>query len=70
MDRIAAMDINEALKNMRAAMARAQGHMDDDTDSAAFCVVPNHTVAAMMEAAQAVDEWLSAGGFLPQAWQR
>jgi hypothetical protein len=62
------MDPNTALANLRSALRRAAKRMDDDTDDARFCVVPNGTVSDAMEAFAALDGWLSSGGFLPSAW--
>ena len=64
------MDINEALRIIRRNAARAQRLMDNDTGHPAFCEVDNGTVGAIVDSWQAVDEWLSRGGFLPTEWQR
>jgi hypothetical protein len=64
------MDPNNALWELRAALKRAGKYMDDDTDSAAYCVVPNFTVSQAMEAFDALDGWLMGGGFLPSDWTR
>lgn len=64
------MDINEALRIMRSNATSAQRQMDMDTDAGPYCAVDNFTVTALVEAWQAIDEWLSKGGFLPTAWER
>jgi hypothetical protein len=64
------VDINEALRIMSRNVARAQRLMDSDTGHPAFCEVDNGTVSAIVEAWQALDEWLSRGGFLPTDWAR
>lgn len=64
------MDPNEALRIIRQAVANAQRQMDNDTGHPSFCVVDNRTVSALIEHCEALDEWLSKGGFLPTDWQR
>lgn len=64
------MDINEAVSTIRKGALRAQRLMDADTDHASFCVVDNGTVSSVVDAWQALDEWLSRGGFLPTVWER
>lgn len=58
------MDPNKALESMRAAIADMQlAASNDDSDAyeaAAYDVV---------ESANALDEWLSRGRFLPDAWK-
>lgn len=56
------MDVNEALREMREAIA--QWHLRGDVEGA---LAAADTIA---EKAHALDEWLSKGGFLPAAWQR
>lgn len=62
------MDPNEALRELRAATLSARQQQDSDTDHESFCVVSNRTVSEMINAAEALDGWLSRGGFLPGAW--
>jgi len=64
------MDPNEALKNLREAIASATGQQDADTDHGSFCVVNNRTVTDIINSFEALDEWLSRGGFLPADWAR
>ena len=45
------MDINEALRTIRANVAGAQRQMDADTDHPRFCVVDNGTVSPSIVAA-------------------
>lgn len=65
------MDPNEALKNARAALAALRTRLDDgeeptsDTDAE----VADHA-GDLADAFEALDGWLSKGGFLPAAWQR
>lgn len=54
------MDPNQALENMRAGLRKAGNAMSDGEwrDGA----------EQAMLAAEALDEWLSKGGFLPADW--
>ena len=58
------MDPNASLEAMRDALgAMTQAQQDNDSlsyDEAAYTVA---------EHAQALDDWLTRGGFLPEAWQ-
>jgi hypothetical protein len=51
------MDPDEALRNMRDALKRVQ-ESSSDAEAA----------AELADAAEALDGWLSRGGFLPQDW--
>lgn len=62
------MDPNEALRLLRNGLAYAQALMDQDTDSPSYCVVPNGTVQAILNNFEALDEWITNGGFLPAEW--
>lgn len=53
------MDPEQALENMRTA---AGNLADDDT-------LPED-VTLLVESVQALDEWLSKGGFLPADWSK
>ena len=55
------MDPNESLKRARA-MLRRYGETGDTAD------IPD--VATLADAFEALDAWLSSGGFLPTAWER
>lgn len=59
------MDPNEALKNARKAIA-AMNAADERENQAAY------VFAAMQlaEAFEALDNWMSRGGFAPQAWRQ
>ncbi len=60
------MDPDEALKRLRVALTLADkcpGH-----GRACACAVGCLSDAA--EAAKALDDWLSKGGFLPDDWRR
>jgi hypothetical protein len=54
------MDPDEALNRVRA-MLRRYSETGDTAD------IPD--VATLADALEALDAWLSAGGFLPAAWQ-
>jgi len=64
------MDPNEALNMIRRAARSAMSQMENDTDDPSFCVVDNRTVHALVDAFEALDEWLGNGGFAPTAWER
>ena len=52
------MDPDEALRKMRQALKwYEEGLEDDDCEE------------SLVVAARALDEWLSKGGFLPEAWK-
>jgi hypothetical protein len=55
------MDPNEALKNVRE-MSRRLNADEFEVDSG--------DAMALVEAFEALDGWLSNGGFLPDAWKR
>jgi hypothetical protein len=57
------MDPNEALKNARATLALLRATFDDGRDDE--LVEPALTLA---DAFEALDGWLSNGGFSPTAW--
>ena len=57
------MDPNEALKKARAALtacrkANDEGRYDDERDEA----------ESALSHFEALDEWLTKGGFMPDAW--
>lgn len=54
------MDPNEALRALREALGRM-------AEARTSYEVSEHAVEAA-EAAEALDSWLSRGGFLPAAW--
>jgi len=58
------MDPNEALKNLREALRgwHANGNEWESAD--------DPMSEQLVDAAEALDEWLSKGGFLPAAWQQ
>jgi hypothetical protein len=58
------MDIDEALRIMRDRVIAAHQQIDADGS------VDNYTAARMAEVFDAIDGWLSRGGFLPTDWQR
>lgn len=57
------MDPNEALRKLRAAYSR----YEDVVGNATGPIID--AASDMRDAAVALDEWLSAGGFLPTDWQ-
>jgi hypothetical protein len=52
------MDPDQALKNARAALASVRNDEDDQSDFA----------MDLADAFDALDGWLSKGGYLPQPW--
>jgi ribosomal protein S20 len=56
------MDPDQALQDLRSAIKR----LDKSVDTDEFI----NATALTRDAAQALDEWLSKGGFLPKAWER
>lgn len=62
------MDPDEALAALRAAIEEYgnEGYRDDvETEAAASAMV----VASILEKFEALDEWMSKGGFPPAAWK-
>ncbi|WP_165606996.1 hypothetical protein [Mycolicibacter kumamotonensis] len=57
------MDPNQALTDMRDAVRRLADTSDDDD-------FDRDDVVRLFTAADALDEWLSMGGFLPADWRR
>lgn len=57
------MDPNDALRRLREAYSR----YEDVVGNATGPIID--AASGMRDAAVALDEWLSAGGFLPTAWQ-
>lgn len=57
------MDPNEALAEIRKGLAAYRATPADED----VCV---DTYASIIEGIEALDEWLSKGAFLPDAWQR
>jgi hypothetical protein len=58
------MDPNEALSNLRAAAERVNASLDAEQP------VDEDDARELADAAQALDGWLSRGGFLPDGWKR
>jgi hypothetical protein len=52
------MDVNMALENARAA-----------AEEVAKIRYRHGSVTQMLDSFEALDQWLSRGGFLPNAWQ-
>ena len=59
------MDPNAALDNLREAVARYNEAYDNGDPEG--CRYAAHDLA---EAADALDGWITRGGFLPTGWQR
>jgi hypothetical protein len=55
------MDPNQALGNIRSALYEFY-QTAEEFDADALTVIKDNV--------EALDEWLSRGGFLPSAWQR
>ena len=58
------MDPNAALENMRSAIKAYDAAVNAENGDAEA-----DAAWELSEAARALDEWLSKGGFLPTAWQ-
>lgn len=56
------MDPDATLRQLRAAMTECRTALHDDGDR-----LPDAT-RGLVELVDALDEWLSYGGFLPQEW--
>jgi hypothetical protein len=56
------MDPNTALENLRSAIRR----WDNAPNTDALLIAGED----MRQASEALDEWLSKRGFLPEAWER
>lgn len=54
------MDVNAALAELRA-LVKANADAE---------YVSDHDTARMIELVDAIDGWMSKGGFLPAAWER
>jgi len=64
------MDPNTALANMRAAIAEYR-RVDAERESGLATFARLAEIGAeIAESADALDGWVSRGGFLPSAWQR
>jgi hypothetical protein len=57
------MDPNAALENARVAILSLAEPTDDDDEAWDM-------VQQLTDAFEALDGWLTKGGFLPDAWQR
>lgn len=62
------MDPTETLRELRTRVFYAQAHRDDGLEFPE--VDPEENVARIVELIQALDAWLSRGGFLPQQWEK
>lgn len=60
------MDPNTALANLRDAIGQATALADGDPVE----YTAEQILADMTEAAQALDEWLTKGGFPPADWKK
>lgn len=60
------MDADEALKNVRAGVARVRRmeEKEEGGGNASF----TDAACELADAVDALDEWLSKGGYLPQLW--
>lgn len=57
------MDPNENLKEQRKIVAEINAARDADADAFDF-----DKVMRLADLVQAMDEWMTKGGFLPEAW--
>jgi hypothetical protein len=65
------MDINAALERMRELSDQASKLADiPDADLTAADILILSQMADMLAVFEAIDGWLSKGGFLPDAWKR
>ena len=69
------MDPNTALAAIRTAVAQMQALIEDASvweEDTRYALGDDGKDAAesLVEHVQALDEWLSRGGFLPDAWAR
>lgn len=67
------MDPDQALKNAREAAQALRRLQDEDVDpdgrdSDSDLPDPEEHASTLLEAFEALDGWLSVGGFLPQDW--
>lgn len=58
------MDPNETLRQIRAHI-KAMNEADEKEDAAAYAFA----AMQLAESVEAMDEWLSKGGFLPEEWE-
>lgn len=58
------MDPNVTLKELRAYVRDLTQAEDEDKP------IEPHKVARLVELVFAMDDWMSHGGFLPEAWER
>lgn len=68
------MDPNETLRMVRNYVERINRLRDAATESDLRTALESESTEemafAIAEYAEALDEWLSRGGFLPEAWER
>jgi len=68
------MDPNAALAAIREAQAIIQPHVEDEhwDDDMRYALGDDlkEAIESLAEHVQALDEWLSKGGFLPHDWLR
>lgn len=64
------MDPNTALANMRAAIAEYRRIADAGPSGLGQTIALAQISTEIAESADALDGWVSRGGFLPSAWQR
>lgn len=61
------MDPNETLRRLRELLSTRQNLDDDDQDNDQELIRVGDDIAELVEA---LDTWLTKGGFLPAAWTR
>jgi hypothetical protein len=62
---VSAVDVNEALRRIRAQVRELRGLVDnEDLDAEALAM----SAGTLVDATDGLDGWLSRGGCLPTAW--
>lgn len=64
------MDPNANLSEMRRIAARILAALDAADEDTGEWMCDPHDTACLAELVEALDGWLSRGGFLPARWER
>ena len=65
------MDPNQTLKNLRSLVEAVNAELDDSENLGPSRLASTDLVCCAHELAQhfeALDQWITSGGFLPEAW--